>query len=86
MNTSPSLERGSVKKKTKTLDSFILEEKEKQKLRQQAEEEARRNFFYLNTDGVSDDCYEWWLVVLKHYDYKLHDPLPIWMKELFIPW
>lgn len=78
-----------MKRKTKTLDSFqeeIKENKWEQKKRADQIEQEKNSYFYLDCSNISDECYEWWLVVLKYHDYKPHDRLPIWMKELFIPW
>ena len=78
-----------MRKKTKTLDTFqeeIKESKWEQRKRAVAEEQEKNSYFYLDCSNISNECYEWWQVVLKHYDYKLHEPLPVWMKELFIPW
>lgn len=72
-------------KKKKSLDSFQAELREDKWIAEQRKR-AEPESFYLDCSNISTDCYEWWLVVLKHYDLKSHEPIPIWMKELFIPW
>ena len=73
-----------MKTKTKTFDNF----QEEQRIKEQKEREKKEaeNYFYLDFQGISDECYSWWKVVLKSYDYKEHDRIPVCLKELFQKW
>ena len=52
--------------------------------REQKERE-KKDYFYLDMLSISDECYEHWKKVLKFYDLKEHDKIPIWLKDFFIP-
>lgn len=77
------------KRKPKTLDNFLEEHKQSkldQRLQVEAEKREADNYYYLDYNDISDECYNWWKVVLKSYGYKEHDSIPVWMKDLFQKW
>lgn len=77
-------------KKNKSLQSFQEEiqlSKIEEKRRKEAEAEEKKNYTYLNLEGISEDCYQWWLKVCSAYDLNIHGKVPRWMAEdLFKKW
>jgi hypothetical protein len=76
----------SKKQNLRAFQEELGEQKEIERKKKIVEEEDKKSYYYLNFDGISNECYEWWKVVLKSHNLRERDRVPVWMKELLQKW